>query len=108
MLNVFLSYHWRDHDAAEKLAHALKERGLNPFLDRWYLVPGICATGAHPKQSKFSLGGSWSAAAAYEKARQARRGTGPSVFAEMIGTKPIGGVGQYCEQLPYFFELYAG
>jgi tetratricopeptide (TPR) repeat protein/KaiC/GvpD/RAD55 family RecA-like ATPase len=40
MLNVFLSYHWRDHDAVEKLAHAIKERGLNPFLDRWYLVPG--------------------------------------------------------------------
>jgi tetratricopeptide (TPR) repeat protein/KaiC/GvpD/RAD55 family RecA-like ATPase len=38
--DVFLSYHWRDHQEVEKVARALKDRGLKPFLDRWYLVPG--------------------------------------------------------------------
>jgi hypothetical protein len=38
--DVFLSYHWRDHAAVETVAHALRQRGLSVFLDRWYLVPG--------------------------------------------------------------------
>src|SRR5215813_8977417 len=37
---VFLSYHWRDHPHVETIAHALRERELNVFLDRWYLHPG--------------------------------------------------------------------
>jgi WD40 repeat protein len=36
----FLSYNWRDHAAVETVAHALRNRGLTVFLDRWYLVPG--------------------------------------------------------------------
>lgn len=39
--DVFLSYHWRDHDAAERLAHALDTRGLRVFFDRWYLRLGL-------------------------------------------------------------------
>lgn len=39
--DFFLSYHWRDHDAVERLARALETRGLRVFLDRWYLTPGI-------------------------------------------------------------------
>jgi hypothetical protein len=38
--DLFLSYHWRDHEPVEALAHALQQRGVKPFLDRWYLVPG--------------------------------------------------------------------
>ena len=38
--DVFLSYSWRDRGAVEQVAHALGERGLKPFLDRWYLNPG--------------------------------------------------------------------
>lgn len=39
--DVFLSCHWRDHDAAERLAHALDTRGLRVFFDRWYLRLGL-------------------------------------------------------------------
>ena len=39
--DAFLSYNWRDHSAVETLARRLREQGLNAFLDRWYLVPGI-------------------------------------------------------------------
>lgn len=39
-VDLFLSYHWRDRDVVEPLARALRENGLNVFLDRWYLVPG--------------------------------------------------------------------
>jgi WD40 repeat protein len=39
--DVFLSYHWRDHDAAERLARTLDTRELRVFLDRWYLTPGL-------------------------------------------------------------------
>lgn len=39
--DIFLSYHWRDHDAVEQLARALDARGLRVFLDRWYLAPGL-------------------------------------------------------------------
>jgi hypothetical protein len=39
--DVFISYHWRDHATAEALASDLWEKhALEPFLDRWYLVPG--------------------------------------------------------------------
>src|SRR4029077_16869125 len=37
---VFLSYHWQDRAAVEAVAGALPERGIEPFLDRWYLAPG--------------------------------------------------------------------
>src|SRR5262245_16941278 len=40
LYDVFLSYHWRDHDRAETIARSLRERDLNVFLDRWYLRPG--------------------------------------------------------------------
>lgn len=38
--DVFLSYHWRDHELVEGLARLLREQGLQVFLDRWYLTPG--------------------------------------------------------------------
>src|SRR5262252_9055361 len=38
--DVFLSYHWRDHERAEALAKRLGGVGLRAFLDRWYLTPG--------------------------------------------------------------------
>jgi ABC-type multidrug transport system fused ATPase/permease subunit len=39
--DVFFSYHWRDRAEIEQIAHALQERGLSVFLDRWYLTPGL-------------------------------------------------------------------
>jgi hypothetical protein len=39
--DVFLSYHWRDHDAVERIAESLATRGLRVFFDRWYLTPGV-------------------------------------------------------------------
>ena len=38
--DVFFSYNWRDHATVEAVARTMRERGLTPFLDRWYLVPG--------------------------------------------------------------------
>jgi WD40 repeat protein/type II secretory pathway pseudopilin PulG len=38
--DVFLSYHWRDHERVEALARWLRDQDLAVFLDRWYLVPG--------------------------------------------------------------------
>jgi len=38
--DVFLSYHNADRDAAEALARRLRQERLEPFLDRWYLIPG--------------------------------------------------------------------
>jgi hypothetical protein len=38
--DVFLSYHWRDHERVEALARWLRDKDLSVFLDRWYLVPG--------------------------------------------------------------------
>ena len=32
--DVFLSYHWRDHESVEPVAQALRDRGLRIFLDR--------------------------------------------------------------------------
>jgi KaiC/GvpD/RAD55 family RecA-like ATPase len=37
---LFISYHWRDHADAEKLARRMRERGLSVFVDRWYFSPG--------------------------------------------------------------------
>jgi hypothetical protein len=39
--DVFISYHWQDHDILEPIAQALLQRDLNVFLDRWYLTPGL-------------------------------------------------------------------
>lgn len=39
--DVFLSHNGADKAAVELLAHQLREQvGLNPFLDKWHLVPG--------------------------------------------------------------------
>ena len=38
--NVFFSYHWLEQAAVEAVAQALRQQGLNVFLDRWYLIPG--------------------------------------------------------------------
>jgi hypothetical protein len=37
---VFLSYHWQDRTTVEVIARSLQQRGMRPFLDRWYLSPG--------------------------------------------------------------------
>ncbi len=39
-LNVFLSYSRTDQAVVERLAKALRDRGLRPFIDQWYLTPG--------------------------------------------------------------------
>ena len=39
-VDVFLSYHWRDHAQVEALARRMQEQDLTVFLDRWYLTPG--------------------------------------------------------------------
>ncbi|THI84697.1 MAG: TIR domain-containing protein [Nitrospira sp. CG24A] len=39
-VDIFLSYHWRDHAQVEALAQRLHEQKLRVFLDRWYLTPG--------------------------------------------------------------------
>jgi hypothetical protein len=38
--DVFLSYNSADHGAVEDIARKLRDEGLEPFLDRWYLAPG--------------------------------------------------------------------
>src|SRR5262245_36877710 len=38
--DVFFSYNGKDGRPVEEIAHALRQRGLNVFLDRWYLIPG--------------------------------------------------------------------
>jgi WD40 repeat protein len=38
--HVFLSHNSEDKAAVEPLAVMLREKGLNPFLDKWNLVPG--------------------------------------------------------------------
>jgi tetratricopeptide (TPR) repeat protein len=40
MYDLFISYHSQDHVAVEAIARLLRERSIEPFLDRWYLVPG--------------------------------------------------------------------
>ncbi|MCR9248316.1 MAG: TIR domain-containing protein [bacterium] len=44
--DVFLSYHWLDRAIVDSLARALRKCGIEPFLDRWYLVPGKAWPGA--------------------------------------------------------------
>jgi energy-coupling factor transporter ATP-binding protein EcfA2 len=39
--DVFLSYNSADHDVVEDVARKLRDAGLKPFLDRWYLAPGM-------------------------------------------------------------------
>lgn len=39
-VEIFLSYNRRDEPACERLATALRDRGLRPFKDNWYLSPG--------------------------------------------------------------------
>jgi len=38
--DVFLSHASADKPAVEHLAHKLREAGLEPFFDKWHLVPG--------------------------------------------------------------------
>ena len=38
--DVFLSHSSPDKVAVENLAQRLRQEGLEPFLDRWHLVPG--------------------------------------------------------------------
>jgi WD40 repeat protein len=38
--DLFLSYNSEDHDVVEAIARKLRDEGLEPFLDRWYLAPG--------------------------------------------------------------------
>ena len=39
--DVFLSYNSADHCVVEDIARKLRDEGLEPFLDRWALAPGI-------------------------------------------------------------------
>ncbi len=39
-IDVFLSYASVDEFAVEQLARKLRDSGLEPFLDRWHLIPG--------------------------------------------------------------------
>jgi signal transduction histidine kinase len=39
--DLFISYNWQDAETVERLAQGLRDHGLNPFLDRWYLIPGL-------------------------------------------------------------------
>lgn len=38
--DVFLSHSSADKTAVEGIAHKLREKGIEPFLDKWHLVPG--------------------------------------------------------------------
>src|SRR6516165_3373981 len=38
--DLFLSYNSEDHDVVEAIARKLRDEGLEPFFDRWYLAPG--------------------------------------------------------------------
>jgi len=40
VFDIFLSYNSADKPAVESIAHKLKSAGLEPWLDKWYLVPG--------------------------------------------------------------------
>jgi hypothetical protein len=39
--DLFLSYNSVDHSLVEDIARKLRDKSLEPFLDRWYLVPGM-------------------------------------------------------------------
>ena len=38
--DLFLSYNSADHALVEEIARKIRDEHLEPFLDRWYLVPG--------------------------------------------------------------------
>ena len=38
--HVFLSHASADKPAVEHLARRLREEGIEPFLDKWHLIPG--------------------------------------------------------------------
>jgi len=40
VFDIFLSHNSADKPAVENIAHKLKSAGLEPWLDKWYLVPG--------------------------------------------------------------------
>src|SRR3954451_24372943 len=40
LYDVFLSHSSADKPAVEKLALKLREAGIEPFLDKWHLIPG--------------------------------------------------------------------
>ena len=39
--DVFLSHSSADKPAVEELARRLKQAGIEPFLDKWNLIPGL-------------------------------------------------------------------
>src|SRR5258708_31367684 len=39
--DLFLSYNSADHGTVEDIARGLRNEGLEPFLDRWALAPGV-------------------------------------------------------------------
>ena len=39
--DLFLSYNSADHGVVENVARKLRDEGLEPFLDRWNLAPGM-------------------------------------------------------------------
>ena len=40
MVRVFVSYSSRDRGFVEQLVHDLQENGINPWYDRWEMLPG--------------------------------------------------------------------
>ena len=40
-MDLFLSYKSTDHICVENIARRLRVAGLEPYLDRWYLAPGM-------------------------------------------------------------------
>jgi hypothetical protein len=40
-MDIFISYNSADHSFVENIARKLCDEGLEPFLDRWYLAPGV-------------------------------------------------------------------
>ena len=38
--DVFLSYNSQEKEAVLRIAERLKKEGINPFLDKWHLIPG--------------------------------------------------------------------
>ena len=38
--DVFLSHNTKDKVAVERIGQRLRDAGLNPFLDKWHLIPG--------------------------------------------------------------------
>jgi hypothetical protein len=40
VFDIFLSHNSADKPAVEEIAHKLKDAGVEPWLDKWCLVPG--------------------------------------------------------------------